>query len=281
MKIGLIDIFRVAGFDPSVRTKVARHKDNRCSIENLRHNNWLELYQAYQKRPVFHNVKQIVSFYGLSGTRAGFYGVYKVLDHLSASQGPKIPPGQKWDQGCNYFYKLTRDRRFDDLRDRLVIEWGKGAQNWSHWLSTKRDKEVLEMLAPGRWLDPFVDYLKFSLRYSELQELFKRQEAHRDWKNQLSAVAGVYLILAETTGDMYVGSAYGTTGIWGRWQAYARKGHGENKYLKKLIENDSSYPSSFRFSVLQILPRSTTKKEVLEWERRYMEKLGTRAKGLN
>ncbi len=48
---------------------------------------WLELYQRYQSKPKFHGVKQIVSFCGLSDTRAGFYGVYKVLGHRPASEG--------------------------------------------------------------------------------------------------------------------------------------------------------------------------------------------------
>jgi hypothetical protein len=105
--------------------------------------------------------------------------------------------------------------------------------------------------------------------------------AHRDWQSSLSAVAGVYLILAETTGEQYVGSAYGLSGIWGRWQQYAANGHGNNKLLKRLIESNKAYPDAFRYSVLQVLPRSTKDSEVIRWEWKYMEKLGTRAKGLN
>jgi hypothetical protein len=286
MKIRLTDVLRPAGFDPTIRTKLVRHKDARVSAEELRQNElggqtWLELYQGYQKKPVFNNVKQVVSFYGLPGTRAGFYGVYRVLDRIPARDGPPVPSGQRWGQDCNYFYKLEQDRRFHDLRDRLVIEWGKGAINWHQKLSEKSDKEVLEVLAPGRKLLPFVDYLGFSLTQSQLKDLFRDEEAHRDWKIPLSCAAGVYLILAETSGEMYVGSAYGEEGIWGRWREYGRSGDGDNVRLRELIEKDSSYPGKFRFSILQILPKSTAKNEALRWEALYKGKLGKRATRLN
>jgi hypothetical protein len=105
--------------------------------------------------------------------------------------------------------------------------------------------------------------------------------AHRDWQSSLSAVAGIYLILAETTGEQYVGSAYGLTGIWGRWQQYALNGHSNNKLLKQIINGNSAYPGAFRYSVLQVLPKSTKDKEVIRWESQYKLKLGSRATGLN
>src|SRR5580698_10458023 len=78
MTFGLIDILKIAGFDDTLTTKLVRHQDRRYSVQELRRNEWLELYQSYQRKPKFHGVHQIVSFYGLAGTRAGLYGVYKV-----------------------------------------------------------------------------------------------------------------------------------------------------------------------------------------------------------
>jgi hypothetical protein len=94
-------------------------------------------------------------------------------------------------------------------------------------------------------------------------------------------VAGVYLILAEKTGDLYVGSAYGAGGVWGRWAQYAQSGHGGNKRLVELLARDGDYPARFRFSLLQILPKTFTKDEVIAREGVFKEKLGTRATGLN
>jgi hypothetical protein len=80
---------------------------------------------------------------------------------------------------------------------------------------------------------------------------------------------------------LYVGSACGESGIWGRWRDYARCGDGGNVQLRDLIKKDGAYPRNFRFSLLHILPRTMARNEVLKREQLYMKKLGTRATGLN
>jgi hypothetical protein len=282
--LGVVDILKLAGFDPTLSTKLVRHQDRRYPVQELRrHDEWLELYQSYQGKPKFHGVKQIVSFYGLSGTRAGFYGVYRVLSQRQheAKDVPILEScewSKDWNRDAKFFYELERDPRFDEFRDRLIIDWGPGTLAWVQNLD---NKPVLEILEPGRKLAPFADYLEFSLTHGELKDLFGNEEAHRDWRIPLSAVAGVYLVLAQRTGDLYVGSAYGESGIWGRWRNYAMSGDGGNVRLQELITRDSAYPEQFRFSVLQILPKTMAQKEVLEREKLYKRKLGTRATGLN
>lgn len=249
-------------------------------MEELRRHDWLELYQRYQAKPRFHLARQIVSFCGLSRRRAVFHGVYKVLGDHPASEG--LTPSscgwsREWKRDCQFFYDLERDPRFDDFRGRLIIDW----DNPRSWVQKLDNKPVLEILPPGRKLAPFDDYLEFSLTHAELKDLFDNEEAHRDWRIPLGAVAGVYLILAEGSGDLYVGSAYGESGIWGRWRNYAISGDGGNVRLRELIRSDSAYPEQFRFSVLQILPKTMTRDEVLKRESLYKHKLGTRATGLN
>jgi len=222
-----------------------------------------------------------VSFYGLSGTRAGFYGIYHKAGVRRPSDGPapaSCPWVNEWRQNSKYFYVLNRDSRFDDLRDRLVIEWGRATQAWTQ---NATNKEVLAVHEPGRRLPPFDDYLEFVLTYGQLRDLFANEHAHQDWRAQLRAVGGVYLILAETTGALYVGSASGEEGLWGRWREYARSRDGGNKRLRALITQDSAYPRSFRFSVLQILPKTMAREQVLQREAVYRQKLGSRAIGLN
>src|SRR5207245_2727816 len=137
------------------------------------------------------------------------------------------------------------------------------------WCQKLTNMPVVELLAAGRRLPVFDDYLEFTLSYHELKELYRYGEAHRDWRSALQAVAGVYLILAEKTGDLYVGSAYGATGIWGRWEQYAKTGHGDNKLLKKLLAQDKDYPERFRFSLLQILPTTFPRHEVIKRDKLY------------
>jgi hypothetical protein len=234
-------------------------------------------------KPKFQDAKQIVSFYGLPGAHAGFYGVYKVLGRREHHSGvgpldPLCAWSVEWNRDVKFSYELERDARFDDLRDRLVVDWGQGTLAWVQNLD---NKEVVEILASGRKLPPFEDYLEFSLTHAQLRDLFENEVAHRDWRIPLSAGAGVYLILAQTTGDLYVGSAYGVDGFWGRWSNYARSGDGGDIQLRELIARDSAYPGQFRFSVLQTLPKTMARDEVIRRETLYKNKLGTRAIGLN
>src|SRR5271157_2708909 len=161
MRLGLIDILKLSGFDPSVPCKLIRHQDRRYPVEKLRRDNWLELYQSYQCKPWFHDVQQVVSFYGLPGTRAGFYALYKVRGHKAASSGEILdscPWSRQWNQENKFFYDLKRDQTFNDLRDRLIIDWGRGALAFVQKLS---NKPILAILEPGRKLPPFNDYLEF------------------------------------------------------------------------------------------------------------------------
>jgi hypothetical protein len=170
LPLDLINVLQLFGFDQNLRTKLVRHQDQRFPIEEFRRDGRLELYQRYQSRPVFHSADQLVIFYGMSGNRACFHGVYRVHGHRPANEGlveGSFPP-VGWTREDHYFYDLERDDTFDELRDRLIIDWGRGALAWVQHL---RPKEVLEILPPGRRLPPFDDYLEFSLTYDQLKDL--------------------------------------------------------------------------------------------------------------
>ena len=274
-------MLQLYGFDPQkARTKLVRHKEDKYPVEELLRNHWLDLYQSYQGKPRFDNVDLIVSFYGLTGTRSCFYGVFKVICGKAASKGPirtDCPWVKEWRGKCAYYYDLERVPGYEALENRLVINWG----NPRAWCQKPTNMPVLELLADGRRLPVFSDYLEFSLPHHELKELYRHADAHRDWRSALQAVAGVYLVLAEKKGQLYVGSACGASGVWGRWEQYAKIGDGGNKLLEDLIARDSDYPERFRFSLLQILPKTMAPAEVIKREGLYKRKLGTRATGLN
>lgn len=281
MDLGILQVLAAVGFTPTAKCYFVRHQDKRYPVEDVGPRLWLEHYQEYQSRSRFHNADQLVSFYGLTGTRAGFFGIYNVRGHRPASEGrivPECPWSTVWREPATVFYDLERDKRFDDLRDRIIIDWGTAYRTWVQKAS---NKPVLEVQEPGRRLPPFDDYLEFSVSYADLKNLFANEEAHREWRARLGAVAGVYLILAEGTGNLYVGSASGEGGIWARWREYAKTGHGGNKLLRELTKAGSDYPTRFRFSVLQVLPKSMSRDEVLRREAIYKAKLGSRAMGLN
>jgi len=96
--LGVIQVLELAGLKLKDRCRFVRHQDWRYRIDELRRNGWFELYQSYQSKPVFHQVDQLVSFYGLAGTRAGFYGVYDVHGCTPARDAPvdvECPMGQR------------------------------------------------------------------------------------------------------------------------------------------------------------------------------------------
>jgi hypothetical protein len=276
MPLGLIELLRLRGHLPA-QTKLVRHQDSRVDVHELLRNGLLEVYQAFQSKPVLDGLQYVVSFVGLDKGRARLVGVYKVGKRVSGREGRRLSGCHEAWANCRFFYHLTRVEGYEELEHRVVIDWGKGAISWHR---RRAEKEVLEVLAKGQLLTPFQDYLDFSLTHAELTHLFRHEYANADWRSRLAAVGGVYLILATTTGLQYVGSAHGANGIWGRWAAYAHNGHGGNAKLKGLLR-DKDYPSAFSYSVLQIVPRTMPRTEVLALEGRFKDKLGSRATGLN
>lgn len=270
------------GLDPKAtgaRVAVVRHQDQELDTSDIYRRGQIELYQSFQSRPVFKKYSTLVSFVGLPDMEAVFVGVYHV--GAESAPGQKMPPPQylAWSEGKTdlYHYELTKDPRFTVLQDRLVVAWEGGPRNW---VQRFRSLPVVEVLPDG-YVREFPGYLDFTLTFAELKGIVRNVAAHRKWHLMLSAVAGVYLILNEATGEQYVGSAYGARGILGRWSNYADDGHGGNTQLRALVDADPNVPNTFRFSILQTLPRTLTAAEVVAHERRHKEKLGTRAHGLN
>lgn len=287
-KLGIRHVLDAHGFDLHSKFRLVRHAPDptRYDRHALIASPWFLLYQAIQVGPVYGDSDVLVVFVFDGGTRAKLFGIYRVLEMrgLRPHDIPEDCPYKESWQSYEYFYELEHLSEYADLDGRVIIDWGKATQSWVQGSYPDRDKPVLEMLPPSgaaRILQPFSDYLDFTLSHAELRGMIENPDAHADWQASLSAVAGIYLILAETTGQLYVGSAYGEYGIWGRWEDYATNGHGGNTLLEEMIEAHGEYPESFRYSVLQILPRSTTNKEVHRWEKLYKDKLGSRATGLN
>ena len=287
-KLGIRDVLEAHGFDLHSKFRLVRHAPDptRYDRNALIASPWFPLYQAIQDEPVYGDSDVIVVFVFDGGTRAKLFGIYSVLEMrgLRPHDIPEDCPYKESWQSYEYFYELEHLSEYADLDGRVIIDWGKATQSWVQGSYPDRDKPVLEMLpliGAARILQPFSDYLDFTLSHAELRSMIENPVAHADWQASLSAVAGIYLILAETTGQLYVGSAYGEYGIWGRWEDYATNGHGGNTLLEEMIDANREYPESFRYSVLQILPKSTTNKEVRRWEKLYKDKLGSRATGLN
>ena len=98
----------------------------------------------------------------------------------------------------------------------------------------------------------------------------------------MSNVSGVYLITDRATGKLYVGSATGGGGIWQRWCDYSSNGHGGNKdIIAVLNENGFEYADNFQYSILEIADTHTSKEDILERESYWKDVLCTRKYGYN
>ena len=248
------------------RVKLVRHKDSRAEYRELiKDRDGLLKYQKQQSKPVFHECDYIISFIGKERRKSILFGVFKVNGSI--------------EKDGKYYYKLEELTEFKYLSNRAIIDWGNNAIAWHQWYDTQ-PKEIVQILPKG-YLGDFPGLVNFVLEFDELKKLVENPEANEDWKNHLSSVNGIYLILDSKTGNQYIGSANGKGGIWQRWSDYANTFHGGNNKLIDLCKTDKNYYKHFRYSVLQTLPSNITQKEIVKIENLYKEKLGTKAHGLN
>lgn len=246
--------------------KLVRHKDSRVEYRDLiKDEQELLRYQKQQSKNVFKNCQYIISFIGQERKKSILFGVFKV--------------NSVEERNGYFYYDLEELQEFNYLKNRIVIDWGDNAISWHQWYH-KQTKEVIQILPKG-YLGTFPGLLDFVLDFSELKRLIENPEANQDWKNHLSSVNGIYLILDSKTGNQYIGSANGKNGIWQRWAEYSTNYHGGNKTLIELCNKENNYFKNFRYSILQSLPSNITQKEIVKIENLYKEKLGTKAHGLN
>lgn len=269
------------------KVKMIRHKHGASNdlIDLFRKDRKLfYLYQSFQGRRVFDNCNYLISYIGMPGTYANFVGVFKVGERHSVEERKYndifqscLTQDRELFAGSHYYYDLQEVSGLEELKGRIIIDWGSGG---IAFIQNNTDKEIFEIL-PAGYVKEFPGFLDFTLDFDELENLIGHPESNKEWKTLLSSVAGVYLILDNRNGNQYVGSAYGQYGIWGRWATYVRTKHGGNKKLKALIKNDEDCFKKFTFTILQTLPKTLTDREVIGCEKKFKIKLGTRAFGLN
>lgn len=260
------------------RTKLIRHNLSNDEISTYYNKHYIELYQRIQRPSRFKNCDYVISFIGEEGTLGTFLGCYKVNGYVKYDSA-LIPADISMGIESDVIYNLEKTDILEDLQNRLVIDWGKGAINWCQNGTTV--KEVVEIRRAMSEIE-FVDYDNIVLSWENLRKIVYNKASYKKWEDKLSAVAGVYLITDTNTGKHYVGSASGMDGgIWGRWSEYAKTKHGGNKQLVSLIANDPDYCYHFQYSILEVLPLKQDKHDVLAREQLFKKKLQSIKFGLN
>lgn len=157
---------------------------------------------------------------------------------------------------------------YHDWIGRLIVDWPGLERSWWRWANrnTINVEAILEQKGVDREMP---SWERLVLTWHELNVLPKA------WKIALSQWRGVYFICDKVDGKGYVGSAYGSENILGRWLNYAASGHGGNKLLK------NRDPSTFVFSILELTKPSATSEEVIDLEGNWKKRLHTRDVGMN
>lgn len=262
---------------PEDQIKLVRHVDHQdLSIRKVILEGIFDLYQAEQKESVrpFHRCEIILSFIGIESNKAEFYGAYRVKGSrpFEKADWPNMPDWMlkaHTDGRSRIFYDLEEVSSFNSYRGRLIVQW-RNPRLWHQ----RKDLDIYEIL-PSTIATLFPGYQEVLLGYSQLQAIFADPRAHRDWHAALKANAGIYRIVDMSTGRIYIGSAYGSGGLWTRWENYARTGHGGNKLLR---DRD---PNNFQWSIVRTLSTTLSPRDVIRVESLEKEKHGSRAIGLN
>lgn len=265
------DVLRSVEIDPAV-VKLVRHQDRRSLYGRTPYDLWragageFERYQKIQRRPVFDGARFIASFVVAPYNETLFVGLYCIGGRETVPAG-MTDPLSGCDVGGLHFYDLSTSTALTEYWGKMVIEWGGAYRAWFQF-AAKQDKVVLEIRR--RVEEPsFPGLMEFKARLSAFASI------PRAWREVLSSVGGVYILVCPKTGRQYVGSAGGAIGFWGRWQDYMQTGHGGNRRMREIPDSD------YQVAVLEVTPSSISSDELVAVENRWKEKILSREFGLN
>ena len=219
----------------------------------------------------FKDVDYIVSFIGEESTSSRFVGVFKNNGVLKEIENYKGEAQAKFD-----FSELDG---FQLLKERVVIDWNNPV-SWLQGFNNKMPVIRIDRGLQENNIPVFTSFEDVVLNYNQLKLIFESN--NKEWKAKLESCNCIYLILDKLTGKQYVGSTYNTRGIWGRWEIYANTGHGFDKDLESLINNDAAYAQKyFQWCILETLPLKILEEHAIDRESLYKRKFGTREFGYN
>jgi hypothetical protein len=223
----------------------------------------------------------LASFIAHGGGRALFIGLYKI-----ASAKP-ISYEQYWQRPENVALKklgmngFTGERPtilcFDlplidfhrNWKGKLIVDWPPPERSW--YRRAERNVMPVHAILEDSALNAAMKHWReIDLTWRQLQVL----PSH--WKAKLSEWRAIYYIFDPADGKGYVGSAYGSENLLGRWLNYAASGHGGNRQLRERA------PENFRFTILERVSPDMDADDVIRLESTWKDRLHSRApSGLN
>jgi hypothetical protein len=286
----LNDLLRAKSLVPS-ETLVLRHVPQEPNLRKVFR--WLaaekpDVFNAYQQtqgaklEKAMLRAKYVATFIGHASGKAIFVGIYKIgqsrpmtFDEYWA-RPEYIEMRDKFGMTGFSGTKRTSLLWFDleltdncsEWKGKLIIRWPPPDISW--WRRAERNDIPIHSILEDNTLDGAMpQWDQLVLPWDALGILPQR------WRDVISQWRGIYYIHDKSDGKGYVGGAYGTENILGRWLHYAASGHGGNTQLKKRS------PQNFQFSILELVPINADVDEVMRKETNWKERLHTRTSGLN
>jgi hypothetical protein len=214
---------------------------------------------------------QVLSLIHLGTDQWLFAGVYSVEGWEPRRAG----------LGQGYRYATTELPGLEHLAGRVVVQFNKTFRA-SYLLGTSYGEKltVSEIRKERLSVGDFPGYNGVLVSHQLLRTVIR--EEIPSWRSALSNVSGVYVIVDTANGKQYVGSACGVGGIWQRWTAYAKDGHGGNKELITLLqEKGAAYTSNFQYSILEVSDLYTSQDSILARESHWNKVLCSSKYGYN
>lgn len=286
--MNLNDLLRANGIDPQY-VVVLRHRPYEPKLNKVLP--WLaaekpDVFNAYQQTQgqklenvmkSISGVGYVASFIGHAPGKALFVGLYSIGASRPLTRGEywKIPAyvemkafgmdGFTENEGRSsiLWFDLALTEFHASWKGKLIVGWPPPERSW--WRRAHRNEMPVLAIHEDSALDAVMpQWDEICLTWEELAVLPTR------WKSALSQWRGIYYIFDASDGKGYIGSAYGTNNLLGRWLNYAATGHGGNRLL---LQRD---PRQFRFSILQRVSPDMDVGDVIRLEGTWKERLHTR-----
>ncbi len=177
-------------------------------------NKWRGERHDFNRRYIF----SLIDFYHEANTWL-FGGIFKVMEEKKGEN-----------------YKIKKLSQYSNYVGRLKVKWTPPSRNRAFKLEKYLEEMIVSEILKLRYSgESFPGYENINHRFSTLEPIFKNEVA--GWKAALENVKGVYVVMDDSNGKKYVGSAYGEDGVWSRWGCYiGTGGHAWNDELEKLIK---------------------------------------------
>jgi hypothetical protein len=283
-------LLREKNIDPTA-VAVLRHRPQYPELRRVLP--WLaaerpDSFNAYQQthgpkvEKALQQATYTASFIGHAAGQAIFVGIFKVVGWtpITEQQFWKRPgTGDLRTFGMDIMDRAGRETVlwFDlqltdiyaDWKGKLIVNWPPPERAWWRWAS-RNTIPIAAILPESAFDEDMPSWDKIDVGWEELKVLPTR------WRHKLSEWRAIYYIFDTSDRKGYVGSAYGSENLLGRWLGYGAVGHGGNKLLRQ------REPKNFRFSILQRLSPDLEPGDVVAVESSWKERLHTREPwGLN